>query len=190
MSITKHDSNWSSTEYFRLQYSGCNKSTTLMGSESSWHPHTAPATTLYWALLTSVSGDNKKWGTGWTPSQEKKIMCSESCLSTAYSIKLHHGSPTSCVWNWLKLDYSAFLKSQTNKFLSIYQSAVSGKGLTAKLQKCFYWGQYVLSANSLSSNANILILYCRIGMENGGCSSPLPKAMETGTNRALVKQQD
>lgn len=60
MSITKHDSNWSSTEYSRLQYSGCNKSTTLMGSESSWHPHTTPATTLYWALLTSVSGDNTK----------------------------------------------------------------------------------------------------------------------------------
>lgn len=60
MSITKHDSNWSRTEYFRLQYSGCNKSTTLMGSESSWHPHTAPATTLYWALLTSVSGDDTK----------------------------------------------------------------------------------------------------------------------------------
>lgn len=89
-----------------------------------------------------------------------------------------------------ELDYSAFLKFQTNKFLSIYQSAVSGKGLTAKLQKCFYWGQCVLSANSLSANANILILYCRMEMENGGCSSSFPKAMETGTNRALVMQQD
>lgn len=134
----------------------------------------------------------KHWLNTATRKKKKKQtkLCFESCLGIAYSIEFQLFSWKS---NFVRmelaeLDYSAFLKFQTNKFLSIYQSAVSGKGLTAKLQKCFYWGQYVLSANSLSANTNILILYCRKEMENGGCSSSFPKAMETGTNRALVMQ--
>lgn len=189
MSLTKHDSNWCSREYFGLKYFGCNKSTSVMSSESSCHPHTAAATTLCWGLLTSVSGNNTKmrhWLNTITRKKKKVLL-----WKLPWHCLVHKVAPWKS--NFLcmelaELDYSAFLK--TNMFLSIYQTAVSGKGLTAKLQKCFYWGQYVLSANSLSSNANILILYRRIEMENGGCSSPLPKAMETGTNRALVKQQE
>lgn len=54
----------------------------------------------------------------------------------------------------------------SDKQVTIHQRAVR-RGLTAKLQKCFYRGQYILSANSLPSNANTLISYRVIGMENG-----------------------